>query len=274
MSNGYERRRGKYSAVPGFDITEYSTSEESELFKEFTSDRRWQSFYKGLVKGGLTAPKIANNIFEMIDTRNKNALLDWNPTQDVIIDVPSGPKSPFASKAGVHRKGFFNTVFGDNMKNSLRTPIQRVKLKDYVIKDDFVNWYANGMTNHSNPEVSSAFKKVIDSWADRATEGKFTMNEVSKWYGSEEYAKLVENGTLPGGEGIYAWMEDVASMGGIKEYIDVRASEWGINPDELHYMMYRDGGYEVIPTMNFSGGKFGDSFDDWSNLDGILADMD
>ena len=279
MSNRYERRRGKYSAVPEFELSEHSTAEEDVLYEEALDDKFWRNVQYGAIKGTFTAPKIANSIFDSLNIRGKDELLDWNPTS-ILVNVPSGSRSPFTTKSGVHRKGFFNTLFGNKMKNSLRNSVQRVKLKDYVIKDDFVNWYAESMTNHTNPEISTAFKNVIDTWPKRMKDGKFTMTEVAKWYGSEEYAKLVENGTLSGGEGIYSWMEDIASVGGIKEYVNIRASEWGMNAEDLHYMLYRDGGYEVIPTLNFSGGKYGESLHQYAmhpddvNLEGILEGMD
>ena len=250
---------GRFSIVPEVEESEGSTAELQKKIKKLKTELAYKKAGFGLISTAIKAPKVIDQIYGAIDNRNKLKTLDKG-FDEITVTSGNNVRKLFTEKPGYYDEGFMNTMFYNKIKNSARVPVQRVQIRPDVIEDDFYNYWAETMINNENKDLAMAFKNVIGkNYLDRLETGDYSVNEVAKFYGSQEYnnyanAKAINLKTGYGvsENAVENWGIDLAESGGIKGYIEDRAAKWGLEPEELHYMMLRDGGYESIPTAKLA----------------------
>jgi len=251
--------KGRFSIIPEVEESEGSTAELQKKIKKLKTELAYKKAGFGLISTAIKAPKVIDQVYGAINNRNKSQTLDRG-FDKITVNSGNNIRKVFTEKAGYYDEGFMNTMFYNKIKNSSRVPSQRVQIRPDVIEDDFYNYWAETMINNENKDLSIAFKNVMGkNYLERLKSGEYSVNEVAKFYGSEEYNNYANTKTInlkPGygvsENAVENWGIDLAESGGIKAYIEDRAAKWNLTSEELHYMMLRDGGYKSIPTAKLA----------------------
>jgi len=236
------------------DWDSMSTHEKEKYIQKIEKDE----LYNKAVSYTFQSYGIADKIYTGVDNRNKSIKANWMMDDKTIIQ--DGVVKPlFVDRPPTHEDGVLNNIILNKVKNANRDFTQRIAIRKNVLRDDFVNYWADNMINHENPVISKAFKETFGETVIEGNlkKGSFSMQDVVNYYEGKEYKNLVSQGISEGGTGLTPWMKDVSNFSygdnkGLKGYINKLGDDMNLSVEDMHYIVQRDGGYAVLPNVDAS----------------------
>ena len=241
---------------PGHNV-DWDSMSTHEKEKQINKLRK-EKLYNDAISYSFQSYGIADKIYTGVELKNKAIKAEWMMDDKNIVQ--NGVIKPlFVDRPPTHEDGFLNNIILNKVKNANRDFTQRIAIRKNVLRDDFVNYWADNMINHENPVIAKAFKDTFGNTVIEGNlkKGSFSMQDVVNFYEGKEYKNLVSQGISEGGTGLTPWMKDVSNFSygdnkGLKGYINKLGDDMNLSLEDMHYIVQRDGGYAVLPNVDAS----------------------